>query len=263
MAPRRNDVKRQSLRLQEARVQVERRGRGRPLLLIPGEETYEPELPLIDALAKKFEVIIAWPPGYGRSTLPESIRNMDDVSYLYLDLLDKLDLRNVTVMGFSVGGWIGAEMATKSCARLKRMVLTCPLGIKIGGPYDRDIADIYFLPFDEVKRRRFHEPASDPRDLTKLSDGQAFAVARHRETTARLCWEPYFHNPSLKHRLNRVTVPTLVVWGSSDGIVTPEYGKAYAKMIPGAKMKVIRKAGHLPHVERPDAFMKAVAGFLD
>lgn len=262
MAPRRNDIRRQTLRLQDARLQVERRGRGRPLLLIPGEEVYEPDLALVDGLAKKFEVIIAWPPGYGRSTLPPSIHDMDDVSYLYLDLLDRLDLKGVTVMGFSLGGWIAAEMATKSCARLKRMVLTCPFGIKIGGPYDRDIADIYFLPFDEVKRRRFHDPANDPRELTKLSDRAAFAVARHRETTALLCWEPYFHNPSLKHRLNRISVPTLLVWGASDGIVTPDYGKAYAKLIPGAKMKTIPRAGHLPHVERPEAFMKAVAGFL-
>jgi pimeloyl-ACP methyl ester carboxylesterase len=262
MASGRQSVTRASYRIQEARIAVERRGRGRPLLLIPGEEVYEPELALIDELARKFEVIIAWPPGYGRSTLPESVRNMDDISYLYLDLLEKLDLKKVTVMGFSTGGWIAAEMATKDCARIGRLVLTCPMGIKIGGPYDRDIADIYFLPDDEVQKRKFFDPANDPRVLKDMADRKAYAVARHRESTAKLCWEPYFHNIGLKYRLNRIKAPTLVVWGESDGIVTTDYGRAYTKLIPGAKMVTIRKAGHLPHVERPEAFLKAVRRFI-
>jgi pimeloyl-ACP methyl ester carboxylesterase len=255
-------VTRASYKLQEARIAVERRGRGKPILLIPGEEVYEPDLALIDDLAKKHEVIIAWPPGYGRSTRPDSIRNLEDASYLYLDLLDKLALKNVTIMGFSTGGWIAAEMATKNTARIGKMVLTSPFGIKPGGKFDRDIADIYFLKAEEVKKRKWHDPANDPRDFGKLSNKALFDVARHREMTAKMCWDPYFHNVSLKYRLNRIDVPTLLVWGASDRIVTTDYGKAYTKLIPGAKMTTIRNAGHLPHVERPDAFLKAVSGFI-
>jgi len=227
-----------------------------------GEDAYEPESPLIDALARRFEVIMPWPPGFGRSTLPDSIRNMEDVSYLWLDLLDRLNLRNVAVMGCSVGGWVAVEMATKNCARLSRLVLVDPVGVKLGGPFDRDIADIYFHSFARVASLKFADPAKDPRDLSKLDDAQAQAVARHREVTAKLCWQPYFHNPSLKYRLNRITVPTLLVWGAGDGIVSPAYGKAYAKRIKGAKFVTIPKAGHLPHVEQPEAFLKEVGKFL-
>jgi pimeloyl-ACP methyl ester carboxylesterase len=262
MASGGSKVKRATYRLQEARIAVERRGRGKPILLIPGEEVYEPELALIDDLAKKHEVIIAWPPGYGRSTRPESIRTMDDASYLFLDLLDKLNLKNVTVMGFSTGGWIAVEMASKNTTRIGKLVLTCPFGIKPGDKYDRDIADIYFLRAEEVQKRKWFKPANDPRDFGKLSDKALFAVARHREVTAKLCWDPYFHNVSLKHRLNRIDVPTLLVWGAADRIVAPKYGKAYAKLIKGAKFTSIPKAGHLPHVEQPDAYMKAIAKFV-
>jgi pimeloyl-ACP methyl ester carboxylesterase len=197
--------RRSTLPLQEAKIEIERRGRGKPLLLLHGEDTYEPTLPLIDELARRFEVIMPWMPGYGRSTLPESVHGIEDISYLWLDLLDRLNLKNVAVMGFSVGGWAAAEMATKNCGRLSRLVLVDPVGAKFGGPFDRDIADIYFNSFDKVRAMKFADPAKDPRDLTRLGHDEAFRVARDREVTAKLCWEPYFHNPSLKYRLNPAT----------------------------------------------------------
>ena len=53
-----------------------------------------------------------------------------------------------------------------------------------------------------------------------------------------------------------------MVWGSNDGLVKPKYGRAYAKLIPGAKFVTIPKAGHFPHIEQPEAFMKEVRGFI-
>jgi pimeloyl-ACP methyl ester carboxylesterase len=113
-----------------------------------------------------------------------------------------------------------------------------------------------------VKALKFSDPARDPRVLTELSDTEALSVARHREVTAKLCWQPYFHNPSLKYRLGRIDVPTLVIWGANDGFVKPAYGRAYARRIRGARFNTIPKAGHLPHVEQPEAFLRALQGFL-
>lgn len=254
---------REVVKLHDARIHVERRGKGKPVVLLQSEEAYEAGLPLIDELAKTREVIIPWAPGYGKSTLPESVTSIDDISYLYLDLLDHYKLTGVSVIGFSVGGWIAAEMATKNCSRINRLVLVDPVGVKIGGPLDRDIQDIYFLPPDKVAALKFHDPSNDPlHDMAVLSDKQATAVAQHRETTAKLCWEPYFHNPSLKHRLHRVQAKTLVLWGANDRLVTPKYGRAYAKRIPDAKFVAIPKAGHYPHIEQQDAFLKEVRAFL-
>lgn len=256
-------AKRERIKLQDARIEVERRGKGKPILLLQSEEAYEANLPFVDLLAEKREVIIPWAPGFGRSTLPESVTSIDDISYLYLDLLDHYKLTGVSVMGFSVGGWIAAEMATKNCSRIDRLVLVDAVGAKFGGRFDRDIEDIYFLPTEKVQALKFHDPAKDPLDdLTALSDKQAFAVARHREVTAKLCWEPYYHNPSLKYRLNRIQAKTLVIWGAKDGFVPPKYGRAYAKRIPGAKFVGIPAAGHFPHIEQSDAFLKEVRAFL-
>jgi pimeloyl-ACP methyl ester carboxylesterase len=71
------------------------------------------------------------------------------------------------------------------------------------------------------------------------------------------------YNPRLAHWLGRIDVPSLVLWGASDGIVTPEYGRAYAGLIPGARFALIEQAGHHPEIEQTDAFASHVLDFLN
>ena len=104
-------------------VELERRGKGQPLLLLYGEEGLEPDAPFIDELAKDFEVFMPSPPGFGTSERPDWIRNLDDISYIYLDLIEKLALKNVPVVGFSFGGWLAAEIATKDDSFMSKLVL--------------------------------------------------------------------------------------------------------------------------------------------
>jgi len=95
-----------------------------------------------------------------------------------------------------------------------------------------------------------------------MPDDALEVIARNRESLVLFCWDPYLHNPKLIHRLHRITVPTLVLWGESDGIVTPEYGRAYSEKIPNAQFETIAKAGHLPHLEQPKAFVATIEKFL-
>lgn len=246
----------------DMKIEVERRGKGRPLVLIPGEEALEAEMPFVDELARSFEVIIPWMPGFGRSERPDWVENMDDVAYIFLDLLDKLKLKDVILVGFSLGGWIAAEMAIKNTSRIKKLVLVDAYGIKVGGKLDRDIADVWFLPAEKVLELKYVDTNHGKFDYPSMPDEKLAIIARNRETTARLCWEPYMHHPRLRRRLHRIDVPTLVVWGEKDGIVTADYGRAYAKSIPGAKFVAIPNAAHFPHVEAPDRFMKEVSRFI-
>ena len=186
---------------------------------------------------------------------------MDDVAYIYLDILDRLDLRAIPVIGCSLGGWIAAEMATKDDARLELRLID-PVGIKIGGPMDRDIQDIWGLHPQKLAALTWFDARHGTRDFSTLSDDELTIVARNAESLARFCWQPYMHNPKLKHRLHRIAVPTLLVWGESDGIVTPAYGEAYRALIPGAEMTVIREAGHYPHIEQPAAVGDRLKAFL-
>ncbi len=92
-------------------------------------------------------------------------------------------------------------------------------------------------------------PATAKRDYSAMAEADLVTIARNREATARFGWSPYMHDPKLKGRLHRIRVPTLVLWGASDRIASPEYGRAYAAAIPGARFGRIERAGHFPHLE--------------
>jgi pimeloyl-ACP methyl ester carboxylesterase len=70
------------------------------------------------------------------------------------------------------------------------------------------------------------------------------------------------YNPQLPRWLTRISTPTLVLWGASDGIMSPAYGRAYSALIPGARFEVIERAGHHPEIEQAAGFVDAVVRFL-
>ena len=249
------------LTLNGIEIALTRRGSGRPLLLLTNEDGSETQSDFVDALARDHEVFIPEAPGFGASPDDERITGIDDISYLYLDLLDNLKLRDVALVGCSLGGWIAAEMATKTCQHLRSLTLIAPCGIKIGGPYDRDIADVHTLSRGDVLARTYADPAKAP-DYATMDEAALAVVARNRLATVRYCWEPYMHNPKLLGRLHRISVPTLLLWGAKDGIVTPEYGRAYAATISGANFEQIARAGHLPHLEQTEATLAHLRAFL-
>ncbi|MFN3891073.1 MAG: alpha/beta fold hydrolase [Beijerinckiaceae bacterium] len=243
-------------------VEVRTYGTGSPLFLLASEEQLEVDSPFVKELARDYKVIMPSPPGFGTSGRPDWITNPDDLAYVMLDLVEKLGLNDVPLVGCSLGGWIAAEMATKDDSRFSRLALIDAYGVKIGGPFDVDIQDIWILHPAKVAAMKWRDVEKGKRDYSSMSDDQLAVIARNTETFARFCWEPYMHNPKLKHRLHRIVTPTLVIWGENDGVAAPSYGKAYAGLIPGAKFETIAEAGHYPQIEQPEAVLKALRAFL-
>jgi len=243
------------------RIDVIERGSGRPLLFLHPENGIEPALAAIDALAKGARVIAPTHPGFGRSELPKGMRTVDDLSYFYLDMLDQLDLRDLTVVGVSLGAWIAAEIAVKSSARFAKLVMANAVGVKVGDRETRDIVDVFALTEKEFIDIAYCDAALGTRDYKALPDAEVLAAARAREATARFAWNPYFHNPRLKSRLHRIRIPTLFLWGAHDRMLSEAYGRAYCAMIPGARFEMMERAGHFPHQEQPKVFAEQVLAF--
>ena len=241
-------------------------GDGSPLLILHGADGGDGVLPVHDGLAERFRVVAPSLPGFGRSELPSWMDSVDDLAYFLLDLLEHLGLRETNVLGIGFGGWIAAELAVRSQDRLRRLVLADAVGIKVSGPETPDIADTLVLTHDEAARLAWHDPgAADGMKWPRgpgLSVEEETEVLRAMETVSRLGWKPFMHNPKLLRRLHRITIPTLVLWGESDRVVSPDYGRAYHRAIPGSLFQVIPRAGHYPHRERPDDFARAVTTFL-
>jgi pimeloyl-ACP methyl ester carboxylesterase len=245
-------------------IQIEmiERGRGRPLLFLHPGIGIEADAPVLERFAARSRLLVPTHPGFGRSEAPTSFDRIDDLAYFYLDLLEQLDLRDVTVVGVSLGGWIAAEIAIKSTARISHLVLANPIGIKVGGREQRDIADIFAISEDDFLKIAYCDPAAGKRDYKTMPDAEVRAAARNREATARYAWSPYMHDPKLKGRLHRIRIPTLFLWGTHDRVLSEDYGRAYCAAVPGARFEPIERAGHFPHIEQPDAFADKVFAFV-
>src|SRR5216683_1714716 len=227
-------------------------GTGPPLLFLHGGDYVAQNQQFLDRLARRFRVVAPRHPGFGTTPRPAWFRTVHDIAYLYLDLIDRLDLDDTLLVGASFGGWVALEIAVRSEARLGRVVLIDSLGLKTGARDERDIADIYALPAEEVVRRSFVEPARAIPDYATLGDAELLTIARDREATALYGWKPYMHDPALVHWLHRITRPALVLWGDKDGIVAPSYGERLAAALPNARFQPIADAAHYPQIEQPE-----------
>jgi pimeloyl-ACP methyl ester carboxylesterase len=260
-----NDVAHQSVTtVTIAGIDIElfERGAGAPILFLHGAGGVRPDDPFLALVARGRRVVVPSHPGFGRSALPDWLDSVDDIAHVHLELLDHLGLREVDLIGTSVGGWIAAEMATKVPERFPHVVLIAPVGVKTG-PVDKlDIPEMFATPQDKLQRLLFHDPEKFRPDLKALSDEQLAIMARNRETLALLAWEPYMHNPKLIHRLHRVKAPTLFLRGESDGLVSADYLERYARLVPNSKVVTIPQAGHVPQLEQPQATADKILAFL-
>lgn len=238
-------------------------GNGAPLLLLHGARGFAPDQPYVGLLTQRRRLLAPSHPGFGASGLPLWLDSIDDIAHLYLELMDRRNLDRVDIVGCSLGGWLAAEIATKTPERIGRLALVGPVGIKIGPSDKLDIPDIFAMSQDKVARLAFHDVEKGKLDVAQMTDEQLMIVARNRETTALLTWEPWMHNPKLRHRLHRITAPTLFIRGASDGLVSQSYVEGYAKLIPDARVATIAAAGHAPQLEQPEEFVRVLFAFLD
>ena len=240
-------------------VPLVRKGSGPPVLALHGGDGPVDHLPFAEAISGSYELLHPTHPGFDGMLIPEHFDNLQDLVFLYLDLIDSLDLQDAILLGFSMGGWLAAELAVLSTGRFSKLVLVDSVGIKPGGPFDRDIADVFASSADELLKATWHDRSLAP-IVADMTDAELQTFASDRVAHGLYTWEPYMHNPKLRYRLHRIDIPTLLIWGENDGIVTLDYGAALRDLIPGASMSVIPEAGHHPHVEQPNEF---AARFLE
>ncbi len=251
------------LSVEDIELEVVRRGQGRPVLLLHGMHTVDPQAPFLDLLGRRAEVIVPSHPGFGHSERPADFDTVYDLVHLYLDVLEALPHERVSLVGLSFGGWLAAEIAAACSHRIDRLVLVDAFGIKISDRETPDILDVFNTSPQEVERNRWHDPGRWAPDFNALSDDEIVVHARNWDALCLYGWQPYMYNPQLKRWLRQIRRPTLVLWGASDGLVTPSYGRAYSALIPGARFELIAEAGHHPEIEQPEAFVDRLNAFLE
>jgi pimeloyl-ACP methyl ester carboxylesterase len=235
-------------------IQLARAGSGPPLVVLHQDIGNPGRLPVYDALAQRFAVVIPDLPGYGGSERLEWARHPRDLAAVLNFLLDRLGLDGVTLLGLGFGGWLAAEMAVMHQRRLARLVLVGATGIR---PENGYILDQMLISHAEYVQAGFHDAAPYERVFgAEPSADQQKVWDLNREVIARITWKPYMFSLELPHLLRCLEVPATVVWGRHDAVVPLECGEAYARAIPGATLEIVEDAGHFVEMERPEALVR-------
>lgn len=246
------------------RVQLRRGGTGKPVLVLHSELGVPGWLRAYALLAQHFTVYVPALPGFGQSERPDWIVTVRDLAAWVTWFVRDLKLSQpLPVIGFSLGGWIAAEIATVNASLFTKIVLVGAAGLQ---PEEGQVWDYFVHSSREAFAQAFCDPAQSPEyaqyygaAFTPDEDAQ---VERNREMAARLLWKPYMRSHTLPDLLRSVATPTLVLWGREDAIIPLNVCERYVRAIPGATAKVLDRCGHHPEMEQPGAFVQAVLDFL-
>lgn len=222
---------------------------------LPGDEAFEA------ALAARYDVIVPDHPGFGASDSPEWFRAMGDVAFFYLDFIETLGLKDLNVVGASIGGWIGAEIAVRDCSRIASLSLLAPLGVREPGHTFGDI--FLWTPEQNIRNRFVDQQLAGSFLQAEQTSSTTRGLLKDRYATARIGWSPRFHNPELQRWLHRVKPPALLLWGEDDTIAPLAMAEAWRRGLPDVRLTAIPACGHLPHMEAPGRTLAEVTAFID
>jgi pimeloyl-ACP methyl ester carboxylesterase len=232
-------------------------GKGEPLVLFHGAGTVD-SFDFAEPWADKYRVIVPYHPGFGESGDDPTFTDIHDYVMHYLELFDALKVDTLNLAGLSMGAYLAAKFASEHGHRIKKLVLLAPYGLDVP---EHPTADIIAIPGEEIVPML----VSNFEALKKMlpeKPGPDFIAARYRESTsfARLFWE-HPTDPKFPRYLHRIKMPTLIVWGDEDKLIPVQQAQAWRKLIPNSEVMIVKGAGHLIHVDKPET-VEAIGRFL-
>lgn len=249
------------LKIRGVTVKLHRAGRGPTVLFLHGAGGVPQWLPFFDAITEHHEILVPEHPGFGGSDDPPWIRSVSDLALFYLDLVEEAGLDNIRLIGNSLGGWLAAEILIRDRARFRSLVQLAPAGIRVKGV---PCGDNFIWGPEEAVRNLYHDQEFADRILALTpTEAQIDVMLRNRFTVAKFGWQPRWFNPDLEKWLHRIKLPALVLWGDDDKIFPPAYGALWHERLPDARLVVLERCGHLPHIEQAAVTARHVLTFLE
>lgn len=247
-------------------LHYEERGAGTPLVLLHGfpfsSESFWPQL---DSPPQGFRLVVPDHRGFGQSAPGEGVTTMEAMADDVLALLDALSIPQAIVGGVSMGGYVAIALTRRDPGRVKALVL-----IDTQSSADDDAGKARREAVAQEVEAQGVGPLAAAM-LPKLLTPQAPADVKARVDQMMRAQSPAATAAASRGMalrtdgrdiLSRFGGPCLVVVGEHDAITPVEKAKAMAALMPQARLEVIPGAGHLPNLERPDAFHQAVGAFL-
>jgi pimeloyl-ACP methyl ester carboxylesterase len=269
------------VRVQDRWMNIVDMGSGPPLIFIHGlSGCWQNWLENIPHFARDHRVIAVDLPGFGQSEMPAEDISISGYADAIDALMSELEIETAQIVGNSMGGFIGAELAIQYPARLERLVLVAAAGLSI--EYIRTVRtqglrhraeNVAFFSLGWIASRS-HQVAARPR----LRHALMLLVAAHpARLPGPLAFEqvngsgkPGFSDAleamcryPLRDRLEKIACPTLIIWGDKDRLVPLRDASVFEELISDARKVVYDDTGHLPQMERPARFNDDVRAFLE
>jgi pimeloyl-ACP methyl ester carboxylesterase len=235
-------------------------GQGPVLVLVHGlGSSSEAWRDSIRYLARGYRVVALDLPGYGKSDKPRADYSVEYHAAALNDLIDALGAGKVALVGNSMGGWISAITALNHPEKVSHLILVDSAGLR-----QDKLPSINLNPSTkEEERSLLLALFANKSFVTEKLVNDQWEYRKDTRYTVQATLESLKTKlPLLDDRLKNIKVPTLIIWGREDTLTPFTDAGRFARGIPGSKLVVIDSAGHLPQVEQPAAFYRAVKGFV-
>jgi pimeloyl-ACP methyl ester carboxylesterase len=240
-------------------LKIEQFGTGQPLLILHGGGGKATVAAFAQSLSESFNVILPTHPGFDSTVRPAQIASIKELAAAYVALLAAAELEKVLAIGFSIGGWVAAEMAVQQSQAMAGLVLVDAVGLTVPG---EEVRDIFSIAPSQIADYSYHEPDKFRIDMAAFSPERREIFKANFATLAVYGGALNMQDPDLAARLSEVRIPSLVIWGVSDRVVSPTYGSAFADAMPRSRFELISACGHLPQLEQPVALRNLVEQFV-
>jgi pimeloyl-ACP methyl ester carboxylesterase len=262
------------------RVNVVELGSGPPIVFIHGlSGSWQNWLEQLPVFARDHRVVAFDLPGFGASEMPAERISISGYARFVDALLSTLGIDSAAVVGNSMGGFIGAELAIAFPERVERLVLVSAAGLTIEHQRDeRALAVLRTLDKRLAAYAAWLGTRSDALTRRPRARRMIFALVAYRPELLpgplmaeqmRGSGKPGFvpaldalTSYPIRDRLPQIACPTLIVWGTEDRLVPVGDADEFAELIPNSREVVWQETGHMAMLERPDAFNRLLAAFL-
>ena len=211
-------------------------------------------LTTVNLMSKDWRYVLLDLPGFGQSSFIQGAANVPEYSILIKDFLSKLKIFKPVLIGHSFGGQIGLDLALHSPNLLKKLILVSPAGVRKKTSKQK-IKVFIFKKFKSVKKVL-------PNRLVELllewvsSSDYYYASEEHREILKKIT------SYDLSEKLDKIKVPTRIVWGDKDEII-PFMGKRMVDQMKDAELYVMYGLGHSPHIRSPKELARMLTDRLE
>ena len=246
-------------------VAYRRKGAGPATVFLHGAGATRMWLPFYERMSESVDFVAPEHPGFGDTPAADSIEGFDDLVIHYQEVLDALELDRIHLVGFSLGGWIGANFAIFHPGRVKSLTLITPAGLRMP---EAPMTDFMRMPPEQIPDLLFNghmqdylEFLPDPTDIDAALRGYGEA-----SMFARLAWNPRY-DYRFDRRLPRVTAPALVIEPDEDRLIPNAHAKRWAELLPNARLEKVsgegNPTGHGLIMQEPDRTAAVIARFIE